>query len=132
MAQRRHHEDKIESRNGFKYIRLPSGRLLGWLDAMREAERARTALSTAVSRCFKLLNEDREIAEWDLERIEWFIDNLDSYTGAIRKEIERRRGTQKVEERIALLRNVDGRTPDEAEEFLRKADELERRLREST
>lgn len=103
---------------------------MSWLDAMNDAERARTALSTAVSRCFKLLNENREIADWDLERIEWFIDNLDSYTGAIRKEIEKRRGVQSKEDRIALLRNTEGRTPEEAAEFHRKADELEQRLKQ--
>jgi hypothetical protein len=63
----------------------------------------------------------------DLEQIEWALDSMDAYLHAVREHLEKERGVKSREERIALLRNVSGRTPEEAEAFLKKADELERR-----
>lgn len=124
MSERTFHERPVVIR-GYKYIRLKSGRLLTFWDAIEAADRADTDLVRAVSRALKLATHD-----WDLERIEWFIDGLESWIGAVRGELEKRRGTKTQEERIALLRNTTGRTPEEAEAFRRKADELEARLPE--
>lgn len=118
--------ERVEQRGGFKFIRLKSGRVLSFWNAMTEAERANTALHTAVSRAFKLARGD----DWELEHLESFIDNLEDYVRAIRTEIEKVRGIKTKQDRIALLRNTAGRTPEEAAEFNRKADELERRLEE--
>lgn len=115
--------ERVETIRGHKYVRLKSGRLLTYWDAMDAADRADSDLVRAVSRAFKLAAGD-----WDLERIEWFIDSLESWTGAVREELEKRRGVKTQEERIALLRNTNGRTPEEAEAFLRKADQLEEQL----
>lgn len=130
MGQRRSTYDRVVEREGHKFIRLDSGRLLTFWDAMTQVERAHTALGTAISRCFKLLSSDRDVGDYDLERLEWKIDLLDSHIGAIRAEIAKRRSVQSKEERIALLRNTEGRTPEEAAEFNKKADELERRLKQ--
>lgn len=116
--------ERVEERHGHRFIRLKSGRLLSFWDAHREAERVRTALGTACARMFKLVGND----EFDLERLEWFIDDLESYVGHLRQELEKRRVRRSQEERIAALRNTTGRTPEEAAEFHRKAVELERRL----
>lgn len=123
MSSRTLHE-RVEERNGFKFIRLKSDRLISFWDAMSAVDHAHTALGTAISRAFKLLGED----DYDLERLEWKIDHLESHIGAIRKEIERLRGVKDRRERIALLRNTDGRSREEAAAFMAKADELERRL----
>jgi uncharacterized small protein (DUF1192 family) len=127
MANRSSQYDRVEETSGFlgtyKFIRLKSGRRITFWDAMGDAEKADTALTTAISRCFKLADGD-----YDLERIEWKIDNLESYIGALRKYREELQGVKEVEERIALLRNVAGREPEEAKRFLAKADELEAKL----
>lgn len=120
-------DEHVEVINGLKFIRLSSDRILWFSDAMTALDRAHTALGTAVSRCFKLVGSD-----YDLERLEWKIDNLERHIGAVRKEIERRRSVKAQEERIALLRNTTGRTPEEAAEFRRKADALERKLNGAT
>lgn len=124
MSARRMHE-RVEELRGYRYIRLKSGRRISFWDAIRAAEVAETDLGRAVSRVFKLVDDD-----YDLERLEWFVENLERYLGAIRREIEKRRGVKTQEERIALLRNTSGRTPEEAVVFRRKADELERRLKD--
>jgi hypothetical protein len=117
------HERVETSRFGPKFIRLKSGRLLSFWDAITAGESAQSALVRAFSRSFKLAADD-----WDLERIEYRIDGLELWIAAVRAELEKRRGVQSQKERIALLRNTTGRTPEEAEAFLRKADELEERM----
>jgi hypothetical protein len=120
--------EKVEERNGFRFVRLKSGRLFGFWDARADAEKAESDMHRASSRMFKLISSDPELGDWDLERIESFFDNIESWIRAVRKEIERRRGTMKAEDRIARLRNTTGRTPEEAALFRKKADELERGL----
>jgi hypothetical protein len=122
MSDRTFYE-RVEESRGFKFIRLKSGRLLSFWEAIRAAERANTSLARAVSRAFKLADDD-----YDLERLRWLIENLEAYVGAIRKELDKRQGVKSQKERIALLRNTAGRSPKEARAFNSKADELERRL----
>lgn len=121
---------KLDS--GLKYVQLPSRRVMFW-DALDDARKAWTPLRRHVNRAFTLItdpdpNDDLDMHEYDLERLEWFIDDLNNWTAAIRKEIDERRGTLKVQERIALLRNTSGRTPEEAAAFLAKADQLEKEM----
>lgn len=123
MARRTLYE-KVEERNGYKYIRLKSGRLLGFIDASNEMERAETAMQTAFSRMFKLYGQ------YDFEWLERRVERLEEYTSALRAEIERLKGTEKERERIAALRQTKGRTPEEIATFSLKADELEARLNE--
>lgn len=118
--------ERVEERNGYKFIRLKSGRIMSFWDAHTDAERARTDLGRAVSRMFKLAPDE----EFDVERLDWFIENLEDYARHLRAEMDKTHGARSAKERIALLRNVEGRTPDEAEAFRRKADELEQRLAE--
>lgn len=123
--------ERVEEIRGYKYIRLKGqgrkpGRLIGFWDAMRAAEAAHTDLGRAVSRVFKLAADD-----WDLERLESFVWNLESDIAAIRKEIERRQGVKTQRERIAALRLTTGRSPEEAAIFHAKADELEARLHDA-
>lgn len=126
--------EKVEEIHGHRFIRLKpgrrqkEGRLISYWDARNAADRADTDLVRAVSRCFKLISSDRELGGWDLENLEWFIHRVHEWIHAVEAEIKKRQGVQTVEERIALLRNVSGRSPEEAAAFTRKADELEERL----
>lgn len=126
MSERTLHERVVEA-HGHKYIKLKSGRLVGFWQVLDAAERARTDLGRACSRAFKLAvaNTDPDLAEYDLERLEWFVDGVDEWARSMRQAINDRRGVKTKEERIALLRNTTGRTPAEAEAFQRKADQLQ-------
>lgn len=121
MSERTLHE-RVEQKRGFNYIRLKSGRLLSFWDAHAEAKRAHTALATALSRSFKLATDD------DLEYLDWLVASLEEHIGAVRGAMDKRLATLSQRDRIALLRHTEGRTPEEAEAFRRKADELEARL----
>jgi hypothetical protein len=133
MSERTLYE-RVEVIRGFKYIRLKSGRLLNFMQAYDLAETAHTDLARAVSRAFKLAGnelpkgDDWDPEDYDLERLEWFLDGVQRWLDSVRETIEKRRGVKTKEERIALLRRVEGRTPEEAAAFLKKADELERRM----
>ena len=108
---------------GLKFIRIKSGSKMFFWDAITAIERADTALHTAFSRAFGLAGDD-----WDVSRIESRIENLEYYLGVLRHELKKRHEKDALKERITALRNTTGRTPEEAEEFLRKADELEKKL----
>lgn len=125
MSERTARERVVEVR-GHKYIQLKGGRLVGFWNMLTAADRAQTDLTRAASRAFKLAvaNDD----DYDLERLEWFVEEVERWTHDMMRAIEKRRGVKTREERIALLRNTTGRTPAEAEAFHRKADQLERCL----
>lgn len=115
--------EKVETIRGHKYIRLKTGRLITFWDALGAAEGAHSDLGRALSRAFKLAD-----GEWDLERIAVRLDELTEHINAMRKHLEEVRGVRTKRERIALLRNTTGRSPEEAAAYRRKADELERQL----
>lgn len=123
----RRDDEHVSEHHGFRYIKLKSGRLLDYWSAHTDAERGFHALARGVSRAFKLADDD-----YDLERLGWLIENVQMYCDSAMAEIDKQRGVKTQEERIALLRNVTGREPGEAEAFLRKADELERRMASGT
>lgn len=129
MSNRTANERPVMIR-GHAFIRMKSGRHLTFWDCLGEAERADTDLHRAISRAFKLAlaDADADIREYNLERLEWLIDSLENYAGALRERLGKHRTVHDTRERVSLLRNVEGRTPEEAAEFLRKADELEGRL----
>lgn len=122
MSERTYYERPVEVR-GHRYIKLKSGRLVSYWEMVDAAEAARTDLARAVSRAFKLAGDD-----YELERLGWLIDGLEEYAAALRAHHDERVGHLAKRERIALLRNVEGRTPEEAAAFNAKADQLEREL----
>lgn len=131
------YDDKVEeSEHGFKYLRMPSGKLYSFQDAIHSADLAESAFARAISRAFKLRPDwtgesDRAAyREMDFERIEWALDGMAAYLASAREYLDQQRGVKSQEDRIALLRNTQGRTPEEAAAFHQKADELERKLRE--
>jgi hypothetical protein len=122
--------ERPEEIRGYWWIRLKSGRLIGFMEAVRAVKSARYAYATAFSRVVKLAEKqpDLELRDDDFERAEWLLDDMESYVNSCRRYLEKLRGTRTKQERIAALRIVAGRTPEEAALFLAKADELERGL----
>lgn len=112
--------ERVVEMRGFKYIKLKSGRFVTFWNMIDAAESAHTDLARAISRAFKLVDND-----YDLERLQWLAERLEEHAHHLMQEIEKRRGVKTQQERIALLRNTSGRTPEEAEAYRRKADQLE-------
>lgn len=122
-----YHDPKVQTINGTRYMKLDTGRLVFFPNALREAEAGERKIERWLSRAVRLIGD--EYGDLDEEQIEWFLDDLERLVATHREEAEKRTGRRSVQERIALLRNTSGRTPEEAEEFHRKADELEERQR---
>lgn len=122
MSERTAYE-RAEEIGGHLFIKLKTGRRITFWDAIRDAEGAHTAMGRGMSRAFKLAKDD-----WDWERIELRLDRIEDHTRALRKHLDEVRAKRSKHERIALLRNNAGRTPEEAELYNRKADELEAAL----
>lgn len=131
MSRRAHETDRVEEIEDtlfggrYKFIRLKSGRKILFMDAITAADSAQTALSTAISRAFRLREND-----WDLERLKWTIDHLETYVGALRHHLKNIEDVEELRTKIAALREIGGRDPLEAAEFLRKANQLEDKLKE--
>lgn len=128
MSARALYERPVEVR-GHWFIRLKSGRMLDYWDAVAGTKAANAAFSTAFSRAVKLAEKGGpDLRDYYLERAEWLLDDVEAYVGSCRAHLGALRGNRTVRDRIALLRNTTGRTPEEAELYRQKADELEGRL----
>lgn len=115
--------ETVETMRGHRYIRLKSGRLLSFWQAHTAVEYATTALATAFSRVFKLAD-----SRYELDSIERLLDKVDENLAALRHYLKKRRRWEDRKDQIAALRNTSGRTPEEAAEFLAKADKWEEEL----
>src|SRR4051812_29869747 len=112
--------DKVVEKGGHRFIQMKSGRLTSFLDNITAAEQAQTAMARHLSRAFKIAGE------YDLDWLEQRVEDLETYGSALKNHLARLRQEEKTREQIAQLRNIAGRTPAEAESYLRKAAELER------
>lgn len=119
-----------ETDNGFPYVQLPSRTVFTW-DAIDDAKKAWTPMRRHITRAFNLARrtKDMEMREYDLERLSWFVDDIERWAALLRKEIDQLRGPDLTRRRrIELLRNTSGRTPEEAAAFKAKADQLEQEM----
>ena len=122
--------ERVEEKQGpfqrkRKYIKIQSGREVDFAKAIWEADDNFSSLIRWMTRAQKLPNdEDDDIA------LETIIERLAVWVEAWRGELEKRTGQKEEREVIELLRNVAGRTPEEAKLYLAKADEKERKLEE--
>lgn len=62
----------------------------------------------------------------DLRDLRLVLDDLASYVEIAQRELDRIEGVDRTAERVKALRQIEGRTPDEAAAFLAKADQIER------
>lgn len=106
-----------------RYIRLKSGRRLSFWEAVADAERAHTDLNRALARAFRLARSD-----WEVERVEDRVARLEDYLAVLRAHLAKLAEERAQCEKIEALRNVEGRSPEEAAAYLAKADELERKM----
>jgi hypothetical protein len=108
---------------GHKYITLGTGRQVIFYDAEKKASKHLTDLARWVRRMGMLT--EREYQETSLLAT---VERMEAMAQHWRREMERRQGVATKRQRIAALRDVRGRTPEEAAVYLAKADELEKQL----
>lgn len=130
--------EKVQTKTNFlggkvKFIQLRSKREVTFLDAFDELNDHRTSLIRWLTRCDKLseggsADYESKNYDWDRSRFENFVEELGYLVDAWRENIVKTEEEKPVREKIAALRNTTGRTEEEIEIFLAKADELEKKL----
>lgn len=68
---------------------------------------------------------EAEMNKHEMERLHYLLDDMQTYIEVVQQELDRIEGLDRRAERIKSLRNVAGRTPEEAAAFLAKAAQLE-------
>jgi hypothetical protein len=123
--------DRIEERRNkdgdvFKWLVTERGTRYSNLDCIQRTEAAIRGVSRWFARTVRTRTEwaNRSWRVDDLERIRWMLENMAAYIESASAELDRLQGVDRQAERIAALRNVSGRTPEEAALYLAKADEL--------
>jgi hypothetical protein len=98
------------------------------LDCISKTEQASRAFGRWWSRSLMTATiwADPALSDSDTERLGWLLDDMESQIISARRALAERQEAQRREEKIKALRRIAGRTPEEAEAYLAKADELER------
>jgi hypothetical protein len=94
-------EDRVEQIGEFRYIKLETGRRVTFWDALDEAGQGRNKLWRWAARINRLAD-----SEFDIQRYEDLVDDMETFVQIHRTEIIKRRGGVKIEDRIKLLENV--------------------------
>ena len=107
-----------------KKITLDSGREISFIDAVSGAEGSFSTVSRWMSRVSKLATDD----QWEQERVDRLVERFLDMATAMKHAREKREEWGRRRQRIAAMRNVSGRPPEEAERFLERAKKEEREL----
>ena len=127
MRDETRYEKVEETASGYKYLKLKSGRRVMFHDAQREADDNFASVARWLSRMAKLTGA-HEYADFDWEQIGYFLDHMETLAEHYRAEIRKHDVHTSKKERIAQLRNVKGRSAEEAALYLAKADQLEKEM----
>lgn len=117
----------IRKRGMWKWYVSDSGTEYSHRDCVSRMEAAVRNSHRWFSRAVQTLSEwdDPDMREHEAQDLRWALDDMATYVMAVRQELDRIEGVNRKAERIKALREVGGRTPEEAALYLRKAAELE-------
>jgi hypothetical protein len=68
---------------------------------------------------------EADMNKHEMERMRYLLDDMQTYIEVVQQELDRIEGLDRKAERIKALRNITGRSPEEAALFLEKAAQLE-------
>lgn len=111
----------------FRYWRSPKGKVYTNFDCERRFESAIWAVSRWFARTVRTrtTSPDAEANRDDLRTVRWKLDKLSEHVLMMQAQLDDLEGVDRTQERITQLRQIAGRTPEEAAAYLAKADELE-------
>lgn len=70
--------------------------------------------------------DDADMNAYELREIRWRLSELQEWIASMEAQLDQIEGVDRLAERIQLLRNVAGRTPEESAIYLAKAEQLEK------
>lgn len=111
----------------FRYYESQGGTRYTHYDCERRLTAAKNAMYRWFSRTLKTRTDsgDAEQNSYELKRLRWIAEEVAQYAEVMQRELDRLEGTDRLAERVKALRQVAGRTPEEAAAYLAKADALE-------
>lgn len=97
--------NKVHMLNGHPIIYNKADNPITQYEAERQFKKAVNTMHTWASRAFKLsaAQTDPELREWELEHLEWELDNIGVWLGAMREAMEEVRGKQRQQDKIDKL-----------------------------
>lgn len=123
--------NKVHMIGGHPFILNKNDKPISQYEAERQFVKAINTMHTWASRAFKLAaaQPDPELREWELEHLEWKLDNIGVWLGAMREAMEEVRGKQREQDKIdKLLALAESTTfPEEADTARRMAEERQAR-----
>ncbi len=113
----------------FRYWQSDKGTTYTNYDCERRLESAISAVSRWFSRTVRTRTTTPNADYHNVETLRWKLERLTEHVQMMLTQLDDLEGVDRKRERIKSLREVMGRTPQEAAAFLAKADELEREER---
>lgn len=128
MSNHRIQESTNADGDVFRHLVLDGGGQYSNLDCIGKTEQASRAFGRWFYRSMLTATKwsDPVLSESDTERLGWMLDEMETYIASARQGLAERQEAQRRVEKVKALRRIAGRTPEEAEAYLAKADELER------
>jgi hypothetical protein len=124
--------NKVHTEHGVPVIYNKAGNRIRQWDAERQFKKAVNTMQTWATRFFRLsaAAPDPELRDYHLEHLEWDLDNIESWLGAMREALAEARGVQREQEKIDKLLALAERStfPEEADTARRMAAERQRNL----
>lgn len=125
MAYNKWDPYKVHFIRGQPIIYNKADKPLSQWDAEQAFKKAVHTMHTWMTRYFRLTvaQPDEELRKYELEHLEWALDNIDTWAGAMRKALEEARDDGRKKETIDKLIALAERTP-----FPEEADAARRRI----
>jgi Lon protease-like protein len=123
--------DRIEERElehgTVKYFVTDAGQKYTHYECERRLQAAIRATSRWFSRTIRTMTvwKDADMNASEIRDLRWILGDMANYVEVVSRELDRIEGVNRSAERVAALRSIKGRTPEEAALFLAKADEIE-------
>lgn len=123
-------QDRIEERRTdygtVKFLVTERGQRYTHYECERRLKAAVRGLARWFSRSIRTMTkwDDADMNAAQIRDLRWILGDVTSYVEVVQRELDRIEGVNRTDERIAALRNVEGRSPEEAALYLAKANEL--------
>lgn len=125
--------DRIEERaldhGTVKWYVTEAGQKYTHHECERRLQAAVRGTSRWFSRAIRTMTvwKDKDMNAYEVRQMRWILDDMATYVEVVARELDRIEGVNRSAERVAALRMVEGRTPEEAALFLAKAEQIEAR-----
>lgn len=124
-----HIKEKRISMGTFKFLVTERGQEYSHDECERRLRTAVRGTQRWFSRSLRTLTDwnDKDMRDYEIQRLRRVLEDMTMYAEAVQQALDKIEGVNRQSERADKLRNIAGRTPEEAAAFLAKAEELDRK-----